>query len=139
MDERGDKNARRPSSGEPVGHDDAAQREQLARERLAEERLAEMRVRLAEAIVGRREVRLVYGSDLTLRLVLPHAIGVGTAGNPLLLAWQVGGGSRTSPTGWKHFALARVRGFDVSDATFRGFAPGYDPDNPSFADVWRAL
>ena len=118
---------------------DFTERERLARERVAQERLAEMLSELGAAIDERKEVRLVYGSDLTLRLVLPHAVGVGASGNPLLLAWQVGGGSRTTPTGWKHFALGKVRGFEVSDTTFRGVAPGYDPENTVLAKVWKAL
>ncbi len=126
------------SSDDPIERE-LAERKRLAKEQVAEERMADLRAQLTRAVAKRKEVRLVYGTDLTLRLVLPHAVGVASSGNSLLLAWQVEGASRTAPTGWKHFALDRIRALDVSDATFRGFAPGYDPENTNLAEVWQAL
>lgn len=138
MDESGDKNRRALSSDDPIARE-LAERGRLARKQVAEQRMADMRTQLARAIAERREVRLVYGTDLSLRLVLPHAVGISTSGKALLLAWQVDGASQTASTGWKHFALDRLRVWEVSDATFRGFAPGYDPENTSLAEVWQAL
>jgi len=100
----------------------------------------ELVAKLGVAIDGRREVRLVYGPAMSLRLVWPHALGVSGAGNPTLLAWQANLGAGRKPGGgWRQFNLAKVAGAEVSEATFDGPAPGYDPNAPGLAQVMKAL
>lgn len=96
-------------------------------------------VRLAQAIDNRREVRVLYGSSLSVRLVLPHALGVSRSGNPALLAWQQGGGAKEAETGWRQFKLDKIAAVDVSESTFRAPAPGYDPKNPGLFGVVKAI
>lgn len=96
-------------------------------------------VRLAQAIDNRREVRLLYGSSLSVRLVLPHALGVSRSGSPALLAWQKGGGAKEIETGWRQFNLNEIAAVDVSESTFRAPAPGYDPKNPGLFGVVKAI
>ncbi len=92
-----------------------------------------------DAIVDRREVLLVYGSDVTLRRVRPHAIGVSENDNPMVLAWQKEGPSQSGTQGWKYFSLDRIRAARVSDTTFSAPAPGYNPDNPVLFEVWETI
>ncbi len=98
----------------------------------------ELVARLVEAIDGRHEVRLLYGSAMSLRLAWPHALGISGAGNPTLLAWQTGG-ARTAGGGWKHFNLAKIAAVELSDATFEGPAPGYNRDAPGLEQVLKAI
>lgn len=100
----------------------------------------ELVARLSRAIDGKREVRLVYGSAMSLRLVWPHALGVSGGGNPTLLAWQTNQGTgRKNTGGWRQFNLAKVAGAEVSETTFDGPAPGYDPKAPGLAQVMKTL
>lgn len=75
---------------------------------------------------------------MSLRRVLPHALGVSGAGNPTLLAWQ-DGGTRTAGGGWKRFNLAKMAAVEVSDATFEGPAPGYNRDAPGLETVLKKI
>ncbi len=94
--------------------------------------------RLASAIDCRREVRLVYGSAVSVRLVWPHALGISDRGNPTLLAWQHGAGTKRS-AGWRNFNLAKIEAVVVSSATFEAPAPGYNPDAPGLARVLKSV
>ncbi len=94
---------------------------------------------ITDAIDRRKEIRLLYGKEMTLRRVLPHAVGASTPGNPLLLAWQKGGASLTGTGGWKHFNLAKIAAVEVSDTTFVGPVPGYNSDDQGLAVVWKAI
>lgn len=96
-------------------------------------------IRLAQAIDRRREVRILYGPDLSVRLVLPHALGVSRSGKPALLAWQQGGGAKETETGWRQFNLEKIAAVDVSKSTFREPGPGYDPKNPGLFGVVKAI
>ena len=63
------------------------------------------------------------------RIVEVHAVGISTAGNPVMRAWQVRGGSVSNePVGWKLMRLDEAVGAvltnEKSDAPRSGYKPG---------------
>jgi predicted DNA-binding transcriptional regulator YafY len=80
---------------------------------------------VVHALRERRVLRFRY-RGLT-REVEPHAVGLGRAGQWVLLAWQAAGGSRSEPPpGWRTFSLVEMHTVRVLRRTFvprSDFAP----------------
>jgi hypothetical protein len=71
--------------------------------------------KVIDAIRNRNYVRIRYndgqepvGSARNSRLIMPFAFGVTKAGNPVLRAYQVNGGTRRGMPKWKFFRLDRI-------------------------------
>lgn len=60
------------------------------------------------------------------RVVEPHALGKGTDEKPVLLAWQLRGGSQSEPPpGWRVFVMAEISGLKATDETFAKPRPDF--------------
>jgi hypothetical protein len=75
--------------------------------------------RLVLAILDHRMVRIRYqGRD---RLVEPHLLGLHEAGEPLLVAYQTGGTSRSGVVpGWRTFITTSIDSVEITDEQFPG-------------------
>jgi hypothetical protein len=73
--------------------------------------------RLVLAVLEHRVVRLRYhGHD---RVVEPQVIGLHEAGEPMLVAYQTGGGSRSGAVpGWRTFITTSIEEVEVTDDHF---------------------
>jgi predicted DNA-binding transcriptional regulator YafY len=84
---------------------------------------------LITAIEGRRLVSIWY--DPGVRVVEPHALGVGSDGQLLLRAFQVFGASASDqPVHWKLFRLDRMRNAKLNGESFKKPRPEYKRDDP---------
>ena len=89
---------------------------------------------ICRAIRERRLLLLDYGE--ARRIVQPHVYGDDQAGDRLLSAYQVSGGSASgAPQGWKSFRLDRVTGVSVGNKTFRGARPEFQHNDGAFARI----
>jgi WYL domain-containing protein len=75
--------------------------------------------RLVAAILDHRVVHLRYqGHD---RTVEPHLLGLHEAGEPMLVAYQTAGGSRSGQIpGWRSFITTSVEDVVINDQHFPG-------------------
>jgi len=75
--------------------------------------------RLVVAILDHRVVHFRYqGHD---RTVEPHLLGLHEAGEPLLVAYQTGGGSQSGQVpGWRTFITTSVEDVAINDHHFPG-------------------
>ena len=73
--------------------------------------------RLVLAVLEHRVVRLRYhGHD---RVIEPQLIGLHEAGEPILVAYQTGGGSRSGEVpGWRTFITTSIEEVEVTDEHF---------------------
>jgi predicted DNA-binding transcriptional regulator YafY len=79
---------------------------------------------LVAAIKGRRLVSIWY--DPGVRVIEPHALGVGSGGQLLLRAFQIAGASASEqPVHWKLFRLDRIRDAKLNGGSFRKPRPEY--------------
>ena len=79
---------------------------------------------LKQALKERRVVTFTYHGHS--RTAEPHALGKGTEGKPVLLAWQTAGGSQTEPPpGWRVFLLAEITGLTMTEKIFAKPRPDY--------------
>ena len=83
----------------------------------------------------RRRRRLQFRYHGYLRQVEPHALGRMKDGASVLLAWQVGGGSRSEPPpGWRNFQIAGIEAPGLREETFVR-RPDYDPAKSDFREI----
>jgi hypothetical protein len=75
--------------------------------------------RLVLAILDHRVVRIHYqGRD---RLIEPHMVGLHEAGEPLLVAYQTGGTSRSGVVpGWRTFITTSIDSVEITEEQFPG-------------------
>jgi predicted DNA-binding transcriptional regulator YafY len=74
---------------------------------------------LCAAIGERLVLTLEYRGSIGTRLIEPHAVGTGAAGEKTLLAWQLSGPSASgTAVGWKNFRLSRIRSLQSTGAHF---------------------
>src|SRR4051794_4438513 len=85
--------------------------------------------RLVQATLAHHQVTFRYQG--LLRTVEPHLVGIHEAGEPVLVAYQSEGPSRSGDLpGWRTFILTEVEDVAVSDGQFParpGFNPGSHP------------
>jgi hypothetical protein len=75
--------------------------------------------RLVQATLGHRPVTFRYKG--LVRTVEPHLIGLHEAGEPLLVAYQAEGPSRTGNLpGWRTFIVTEIEDLTVSDREYSG-------------------
>jgi hypothetical protein len=73
--------------------------------------------RLVRAILERRDITLIYQG--LPRLVEPHMVGIHEAGEPILVAYQTGGYSRSGDIpGWRTFITTEIERIEESDVGF---------------------
>jgi hypothetical protein len=84
--------------------------------------------RLVLAVLEHRVARIRYqGRD---RVIEPQLIGIHEAGEPMLVAYQTAGGSRSGDVpGWRTFITTSVEDVEVTDQRFSG--PRGDLDIPA--------
>ncbi len=81
---------------------------------------------IIEAIKNRRLLSFRYHGHP--RLVEPHLLGVTTAGNLALSAYQVGGSSDSGAVpDWRLFAVTEMRELQSTSSSFAGTRPKYNP------------
>lgn len=80
---------------------------------------------IVDAITNRRLLSFRYHGRP--RLIEPHLLGVTTAGNLALRAYQVGGssGSGNVPD-WRLFEVPEMRELQATSSSFEGTRPGYN-------------
>lgn len=89
---------------------------------------------VCEAIASMRLLVVVYGG--AERLVQPHVYGDDHAGDRLLSAYQVAGGSASgAAAGWKFFRMDRVDAVALSDRRFHAPRPEFQRDDGAFARI----
>lgn len=97
-----------------------------------------MNALICRAIHERRVLRFYY--DGGIRDVEPHCHGCSKDDNDLLRGYQIGGYSSSGePVGWKMFRLDRLSGLVVTETTFHGARPEYDPHDNRMATVYCCL
>lgn len=75
-----------------------------------------------------------YGG--AMRLVQPHVYGDDHAGDRLLSAYQVSGGSASGASaGWKFFRMDRVTSIALSEQRFHSPRPEFQRDDGAFAQI----
>ena len=81
--------------------------------------------RLVLAVLEHRVVRIRYqGHD---RVVEPQLVGIHEAGEPMLVAYQTGGTSRSGTVpGWRTFITTSVEEVEVTDEHFPGPRGDFD-------------
>lgn len=90
----------------------------------AEKPPAEVAGVLRQALKEKQVVVFTYHGYA--RTVEPHALGRGADDKPVLLGWQISGGSSSEPPpGWRVFLLAEIAGLKRTDATFAQARPDY--------------
>lgn len=85
-----------------------------------------MKDRICDAIRAKRVLRVRY-HDST-RLLEPYLLGEYADGRPVLLVWMVR--SEDDPTkqsGWQHYLVSSMQSLEVSEETFDGRRPDYNP------------
>ena len=84
-----------------------------------------------------KKLCLELSYDGYARLVEVHAIGQTTAGNVVMRAWQVSGGSVSNePTGWKLLRLDEAKAIAISETGSEAPRPGYKRGDRSIKNIY---
>ena len=89
--------------------------------------------KLRIAIRNRKLLTLTYSGDNTTaegtRVIEPYVLGTTKAGNKALRAYQITGNSDHPDEipGWRLFLTKNIKQMGVSDLSFTGSRPGYNP------------
>jgi hypothetical protein len=93
---------------------------------------------ICNAIQGRKVIRFFY--DGGFRMAEPHCHGESKEGNELLRAYQTDGYSESgNPQGWKLFRLDEMTSLTITDATFSGARPYYNPADKDMVSIYCCL
>jgi len=88
------------------------------------------------AIDGKYNVKITYRDPDTnvpsKRYIQIYQYGTTTAGNDAVRAYQIDGGSKTSPNGWKLFRIDRIDSFGATGMKWYNPISDYDPSIPSY-------
>jgi hypothetical protein len=94
--------------------------------------------RICDAIARRRLLMFAYGG--AVRVAEPHLYGRSTAGHETLSAWMRPGWSRLDPEGgWRMYRVDALENLQVLPESFDAPRPGFNPQDPHFADVFCVL
>ena len=89
---------------------------------------------VCEAIASMRLLVVEYGGSI--RLVQPHVYGDDHAGDRLLSAYQVSGGSASgASSGWKFFRMDRVKSVTLGEQRFHAPRPEFQRNDGAFARI----
>lgn len=90
--------------------------------------------KICQAISGHS--LLAFNYEGQSRVVEPHCHGTSRAGNEVLRAYQVRGGSNSGePTGWKMFAVDQIGGLQIVADHFASSRPGYNPNDKGMTSI----
>jgi hypothetical protein len=82
--------------------------------------------RLIQATLAHQPVTFRYQG--LMRTVEPHLVGMHEAGEPVLVAYQSEGASRTGDLpAWRTFIVTEIEDLEASDRAFAGPRPGFNP------------
>jgi hypothetical protein len=71
------------------------------------------------------------------RTVEPYLLGIHEAGEPLLIGYQTAGGSRTGEIpGWRTFVTTAIDEVELTDRTFSGPPPDFNPHGHSMLEIF---
>lgn len=75
------------------------------------------------------------------RLVEVHTVGVSSAGNPIIRAYQLTGGAESGQhAGWKLFDLDKIpETYKITDIPSEAPRPGYKKGDSAFLDIFREV
>jgi predicted DNA-binding transcriptional regulator YafY len=91
--------------------------------------------RLVLAILDHRVVRIRYQDRE--RTIEPHLLGIHEAGEPMLVAYQTGGTSRSGDLpGWRTFITTSVDDVAITDKHFPGPRPDLDIEAHSMIEIF---
>jgi len=107
---------------------------------------------IIKAVKDKEVLYIFYAGDKTIhrgwRTVEPFAVGVSTAGNPVLRAWQQHGvsdsyeGLRGKPTekpGWRLFRLDGITSIINTSKMFTQIKPNYNPKDSQMVTIYAAV
>jgi hypothetical protein len=87
-----------------------------------------MTSKICQAIQENRVIEFHY--DGHYRKVEPYCHGTSKRGKESVRGYQVAGGSNSrSIPFWRLFTVAKVRDLSLTDETFQGNRPGYNPND----------
>jgi len=93
---------------------------------------------ICRAIRERKVISFFYGGGN--RLVEPHYYSESRDRNELLRAYQIGGHSESGqPQGWKLFRINELSSLSITEKTFPGPRPQYNPNDKAMATVYCCL
>jgi WYL domain len=91
--------------------------------------------RLIRAILDHRVVEFAY--EGYRRTVEPYLLGIHEAGEPLLLGYQVAGGSQSGEIpGWRTFVTTAIGNVDVLDRSFAGPRADWNPFGHAMLEIF---
>jgi hypothetical protein len=93
---------------------------------------------IVQAIHQKRFLKLRYYGYF--RVVEPHAYGLDSVGDAVLICYQVAGeGLSGAATGWKRLKLYEAVSVTETNETFSGARAGYAPEELAFHAVFAQL
>ena len=93
--------------------------------------------RLVRAILEHRVASFTYQG--LRRTVEPHLIGVHEAGDPLLVAYQTGGVSRSGQIpGWRTFVTTEIEAVDAEGEMFTPRS-GFTPESHGMVEIFARV
>ncbi len=91
---------------------------------------------IMDAIGNQKRIQFSYNGEL--RVVEPHTYGKSRRDNDVLSAYQIGGGSSTSDTGWKLFRIDNITNMSIGDE-FSHIADGYNALDTNMNEIYITL
>jgi hypothetical protein len=90
---------------------------------------------LVRGILNHRVVEFAYLGYR--RAVEPYLLGIHEAGEPLLIGYQTAGGSRTGEIpGWRTFVTTAIDDVELTERTFTGPPPDFNPHGHSMLEIF---
>ncbi len=97
-----------------------------------------MNSEICKAIKDKLVVQFDYHSET--RFVEPHCHGISKKGNEVLRGFQVGGGSVSgNPSPWRLFNVNEITNLSMTDKTFDGPRPDYNPNDKGMGRICCCL
>jgi hypothetical protein len=97
--------------------------------------------KVTRAIRTRHMLQYTLTAKDEVRIVEPHAFGIGLDGRDLLWSWRVSamGNAASRQEAWELCRLDEMRDVQLLDETFQGLRPGYKRRNPQMPKVHSQL
>ena len=97
-----------------------------------------MNSKIFDAISDMKLIEFSYNGKY--RIVEPHAYGISKAGNDVLRAFQIKGGSISDQnTGWKIFQVDDMTNINISEEIFDGPHSGYKKGDSAMVKIYTEL
>ena len=97
-----------------------------------------MNKQICDAITMKRVLRIFYEGGF--REIEPFCYGLGTSGNELLRAYQIGGHSNSgNPFGWKLFVVDKITSLTITNQEHTGARHDYEPRDHAMATVYCSI